>query len=135
MEQTLATAEATVPFDAQKLATRGRAPDPTALCIGAPRAMAPAAIKTALADWIHVSGVPVDQLITHCDVPQRRFHLQVQGGAAAPARALALPRALETSAGVRAFSGFDTGGANTLVYVSADRNAKQVRRELQTKRL
>eukprot|EP00959_Pyramimonas_sp_CCMP1952_P108125 2260434-Pyramimonas_sp.AAC.1 len=67
-----------------------RVPDPTVFSIGAPRALAPTAIKTALAEWIHASGVPVDQFIFHGSVPQRRFHLQVRGGAAAPARALAL---------------------------------------------
>eukprot|EP00959_Pyramimonas_sp_CCMP1952_P241666 5051160-Pyramimonas_sp.AAC.1 len=60
MKQTLGMAGAPVPFDVQKLATWDRVPDPTVFSIGAPRAMAPAAIKTALAEWIHASGVPVD---------------------------------------------------------------------------
>ncbi|CAK0838174.1 unnamed protein product, partial [Prorocentrum cordatum] len=135
MEQTLAMAEAAIPCDVQKLATWDRTPDPTVFSIGAPRAIAPAAVKAALAEWIQASGVPVDQLILHGDVPQRRFHLQVQGGAAAHGRALALSRALKTSAGFRTFSGFDTGGVNTPIYVSGDKSPKQVRLELQTKRL
>ena len=61
--------------------------------------------------------------------------MQVQGGAAAPGRALALSRALKTSAGFRTFSGFDTGGVNTPIYVSGDKSPKQIRLELQTKRL
>eukprot|EP00959_Pyramimonas_sp_CCMP1952_P417493 8746895-Pyramimonas_sp.AAC.1 len=128
-------AEAAVPFDVQKLATWDRVPDPTVCSIGAPRAMAPAAIKTALAEWMHASVVPADQFILPGGVPQRRFRLQVQGGAAAPARALAHSRALKTSAGFRTFSGFDTRGVSIPVYASADKNAKQIRLELQTKRL
>eukprot|EP00959_Pyramimonas_sp_CCMP1952_P174999 3657005-Pyramimonas_sp.AAC.1 len=50
MEQTLAVAEASVPFDGQRIAEWDRAPDPTVFSTGAPRAMAPAAIKTALSE-------------------------------------------------------------------------------------
>ncbi|CAK0890794.1 unnamed protein product [Prorocentrum cordatum] len=50
----------------EELATWDRVPVPTA------------AIRTALAEWIHASGVLVDELILHGDVPERRIHLQVQ---------------------------------------------------------
>eukprot|EP00959_Pyramimonas_sp_CCMP1952_P225946 4724934-Pyramimonas_sp.AAC.1 len=84
--------------------------------------MSPAAIEAALSEWIAASGVPTDQLILRGDVPQRRSHLQVRGGAAAPARAMALFRALMTSAGFRTFTGYDTGGVNTPAHAGSDKS-------------
>eukprot|EP00959_Pyramimonas_sp_CCMP1952_P054334 1136297-Pyramimonas_sp.AAC.1 len=46
----------------QRMAELDRAPDPTVFSIGAPRAMAPAAVKAASSDWIVASGIPTEQL-------------------------------------------------------------------------
>eukprot|EP00959_Pyramimonas_sp_CCMP1952_P099135 2072611-Pyramimonas_sp.AAC.1 len=64
-------AEASVAFDVHRVAECDRAPGPTVFCIGAPRAMASSAVKAALSEWIVASGVPIEQLVLHGDVPQR----------------------------------------------------------------
>eukprot|EP00959_Pyramimonas_sp_CCMP1952_P172449 3603003-Pyramimonas_sp.AAC.1 len=64
-EQTLAMAEASVPFDVHRVAECDSSPDPAVSSIGAPRAMAPSAVKAALSEWIVASGIPTEQLVLH----------------------------------------------------------------------
>ncbi|CAK0897087.1 unnamed protein product [Prorocentrum cordatum] len=134
----LAMAEAQLPaMDLVALADWDRPPDPSVYTIGAPELVAPAAVRQAIGPWIADAGLTMDMVSVVGDAPSRKFHIQLLGGKDITSpRSAALARHLKLPGGAwRSFTDLAATGQNAPIYINADRSPKQVRTELQTRRL
>eukprot|EP00959_Pyramimonas_sp_CCMP1952_P413450 8663576-Pyramimonas_sp.AAC.1 len=78
-------------------------------------------------DAVHIAGT---------DVPAKKCALFLLGKEAGVLRALALTRALRDESGqYRKFSATALEGCETIIYIGADRNPRQIRKEVHTKKL
>ena len=114
-----------------------RPPDPAVFSVGAPDLVAPQLVQQALLGWFRDAGVDPATATLQGDVPAKRFTLRLLGGAAVVSpRAVALARALRLAGGSwRQFSSTSVAGQTVPLYVSTDRSPRQIRREIQTRRL
>ena len=138
MRDAIALAEAQAPItDLTRLAERDRMPDSTLFSIGCQRLTAPDLLLNDLQEWIAAANLQSDHVELHGDEHSRHFILQFKGDrAVAIPRALALSRALRDAAGKwKRFSSTGTTGQYADIYVTPDKSAKQVRTEIQCKKL
>ncbi|CAK0798600.1 unnamed protein product [Prorocentrum cordatum] len=139
LQDTLAIAEQQVaaPIDVAKLMEWNRTIDLSVFTLSSDVAAAPNDIFNALAEWMQAANVSRDQLRLVGDTPQKKFILQCVGGAAGVARANALQTSLKlpNNQGWRQFEVLAVSGARVSLYVNPDKNAKDIRKEVQTKKL
>ena len=138
LRDTIALAEAQTPItDLNRLAEWDRQPDPALFSIGAKRLISPEVLLNDLQEWIHAANLQSDHVELIGDEPARRVIIKVKGDpAVAIPRAMALSRALRDPSGRwKRFTSSDTQGQPVDIYISSDKSPKQIRTEVQTKKL
>eukprot|EP00959_Pyramimonas_sp_CCMP1952_P396667 8311141-Pyramimonas_sp.AAC.1 len=90
-----------------------------------------------LSEWLDIANVRKEHIeIIGGDIPSRKFALHCPGAEAGVLRAQALTRAQRDGTGAwRKFHAKGVDGYETNIFIGPDRNAKQIRREVQTKKL
>ncbi|CAK0879237.1 unnamed protein product, partial [Prorocentrum cordatum] len=138
LQTTLAVAEAQVaaPLGPARLADWNRTADPALFVLSCQAPAAPGEVKSAISQWLQAAKVTEDQVTLLGDLPSKRFHLHCPGGAAGVARAGALQAALKLPGGQwRRFDVLSVNGQRVTMYTNADKSAKDIRKEVQTKKL
>ncbi|CAK0893544.1 unnamed protein product [Prorocentrum cordatum] len=114
-----------------------RSADPSVSIMSSDSVAAPNETFNALNEWLQTANVSRDQVRLVGDTPQKKFNLQCIGGAAGVSRANALQIALKyaNNQGWRSFEVLAINGSRVPLFVKPDKNAKDIRREVQTKKL
>ncbi|CAK0838178.1 unnamed protein product, partial [Prorocentrum cordatum] len=138
MQKVLNVAEAQLPaIDAAKLAEWDREPSPCVFTAGSATSVTASEVKRSIAEWVADANLDMSEIHFHGEAaPNRRHIFEVRAGAGSQAKAIQLAAALRLRGGRwRRFQCIDTQGATNPLFVGPDKSAKQIRKEVQTKRM